>query len=390
MPMSLAQPQKTNRFPSYLIYILAIACVGLIVYFGGSTIKNLFKLKGVSALTVTNTNEEAQVFVNDTLLGNTPIEAKEVKSGENKVTIKTSSRTYETTISFLPNTHIILNRDLAISDNFSSGQNFWMEKASSQSVLNVTSEPVDAGVFIDNTEVGKTPYSSSTLTPGEYDLRVSLSGYEDQTARIKIQKGYNLNVAVKLFPQPTPAKVNAFEGSTSLYDGSSANSVVTSDLENWAKAVYYWNKTRGINVAELGVNKEPIFDFFLDYQGNMYTKEGVAIVNPSGYELIKDAKKGLYLGKTADGAGLSEQAKATYETFTKGTYITGSKTATIKDTGLGWLRVRDIAGLTGKEIAKVDVGKVYTVLEEQPEWIKIKVSETISGWVSKTYVQLSQ
>ena len=44
--------------------------------------------------------------------------------------------------------------------------------------------------------------------------------------------------------------------------------------------------------------------------------------------------------------------------------------------------------MNAAEIAKVDVGKEYAFVEEQTDWIKITVSETIQGWVSKTYVEI--
>ena len=45
------------------------------------------------------------------------------------------------------------------------------------------------------------------------------------------------------------------------------------------------------------------------------------------------------------------------------------------------------AGLGFDEVAKVDVGKSYKLLEDKGDWVKIKVDEKISGWVSSTYVE---
>ncbi len=381
---SLSTPKK---FPTLVVYILAAVGIGLIVYFGKDLIQDVQNLGGKSQLKADNIYQEAEVYLDNDLLGKTPYESKEIKAGEHKVTVKTADRQYEATLNFAPNTQVVVKRDLGISENFSSGQNYWIEKTNSQTVLSITSEPTGASIFIDNTEVGKTPFSSSTLTAGEYDLRVESPQYEGQSARIKIQKGYNLNIAVKLFPTPAPAKIIAFEGSANLFDASSSNSIVTADVQNWARALVYWNKTRGVNLADLGVNKEPVFDFFVDFKGDLYAKDGQVISTAAQDEQLKGVVRGAYLGRTSDGAGLTNEAKEAYLNLSTKTL---GKMAKIIETGTGWLRVRDTAGLGGIEVAKVNVGTEYSVLEEQTEWVKIKVSDTLEGWVSKTYVDITE
>jgi uncharacterized protein YgiM (DUF1202 family) len=46
--------------------------------------------------------------------------------------------------------------------------------------------------------------------------------------------------------------------------------------------------------------------------------------------------------------------------------------------------------LNGTEIARVNSGESYKILERGEGWIKIKVSDTIEGWVSEAYVELSE
>ncbi len=49
--------------------------------------------------------------------------------------------------------------------------------------------------------------------------------------------------------------------------------------------------------------------------------------------------------------------------------------------------MRNAPSVNGVELAKVNVGQTFDVLEEQSGWVKIKVSDTITGWVSSMYVQ---
>jgi hypothetical protein len=387
MDITSLNSKKENKFKSIFVYLLALVALGFIVYFGGTVLGNLENFGGRSALTAENLYTEAEVFLNDTALGTTPYEG-EIKAGENKVALRSDGRQFETTLNFLPNSHVVIRRDLGISENFSSGQVFWIEKNNAQTVLSVTSEPSNASVFVDQVEVGKTPFSTGDIGPGDYDFRIELPGYEGQSARIMIQRGYNLNISIKLFPIPVPAKVDVFEGSEDLYDLSSANPVVATDTNNWAKAVMYWNTTRGVNLAGLGVNKEPVFDYFIDYKGDLYTKNGELISSPEDYEKLESIYRGGYLGRSPEGPGLTTQARETYQTLKSGAFLPSGTNARIKETGTGWLRVRGAAGLTGVEVARVDVGGLYQVLEQVTDWVKIKVSDGVEGWVSKTYVDI--
>ena len=384
MEIASFKPQRNISPITILIYVSVVIAIGLIVYFGSDVIKNIKNLAGKSQLSVTVLEGNAEVFFNDTSMGKTPLDAVDVRSGENKVSIKNDSMKYEISLDFLPNTEVAIVRDLGINDTFSAGQNFWFEKGDSKEVLNVISDPPEAKVFIDNTEVGKTPYKSTSLTEDDYELRVDLPGYENRTERIKIKKGAKLNVAVKLFPLPVPSKVSLLEGSQDLYDLFSDNTLVSSKPSSWISAILYWNKTRGINLSGAGVNKEPVFDYFLDYNGSVYDKAGNIINDDTDLKKLSEAKKGAYLRRVSDGAVLSESAKKTYEKV-KGA-VSGKKIKVL-DTGLGWLRVRDLPNLNGKELAKVNVGEQFLVLEEKPGWTKIKVSETVQGWVSSDYVQ---
>jgi len=390
VPISSIQSQKmnTSNKSNLITYIAAIIGLVIIVFFSINIVKNISKSQERGAVNVVTQNP-AEVYVNGEYAGTTPYESREVKVGENKISIKTSTRTYETSVNFLPSVQVVLNRDLGTSELFSAGQNLWMEKNDGQPIVSVISDPADASVFIDNTELGKTPFTSDKLSEGEYELKVSNPGYEDQVLRIKTQKGLTLNISAKLFPMPVPSRVEAFEGSENLFNLSSENALLTADTEGWVRSIVYWNETRGVNLAGLGINKEKVFDYFLDYKGNLFTGVGDKIVNSEGLEQLKEAKKGGYLGRKSDGEGLTAEAKEAYKTLT-GTAVAGGKTATIKETGLGWLRVRDDSSLNGKEVTRVNVGETFPILEEKGDWAKIEVSETVQGWVSKAYIEVKE
>jgi len=392
MAVSTIRSDK-NSLSTVLIYFLGILGIALVVFFGGELIRYLGGFGGKAELTIQVTTGEAQVLVNNKLLGKTPFESKNINSGTNTVTVKNESQQYQTSIKFLPSKKgmvysVGMVRDLGVSDTFSSGQEFWFDKDNPSDTLKIISDPSGATVYIDNSEVGKTPFSSSTITTGDYEVKISLAGYETQVTRINVQKGYTLNGSIKLFPYPVPVSLKAFEGSPNLYDASLDNNAVTSDTQAWVKGLIYWNKTRGINIDSVGANTSQIFDYYVDYKGNIFDSNGNPIITKQDFEKLSNVKRGAYLGRISDGAGITKEAKAALDTLA----ITGvtPKTAKVNQTPYGWLRVRNAASLNGAEIGRAVSGTSYQVLAEQTGWVKVKISDTLEGWVSSAYITLSE
>lgn len=384
---------RENKYSTALIYVLGIIGIGLVVFFGGKVIETILNKNGKAGLTVETVYSQAEVIIDGEKIGETPYTSKDLKPGNKTITVKTDSRQYQTTANFIPadngTLHVVaLIRDLGVSDTFSSGQEFWFEKNGSENTLRMISEPSGATVYIDGSEVGKTPFSSDNISPGNYTIAISYPNYESQTAEISIQKGYVLNGSIKLFPYPVSEKPSLFENSSNLYDISTDNPLIYSDTESWAKAVVYWNKTRGLNIDNsLGI-KDQVFDFFLDYKGNIFNKDGNIIKSDEDRKAMGELKKGAYLGKLSEGKGLTKEASEALSTISGNVSL--GKTAVIKQTPNGWLRVRDSGSLSGKEIGKVNTGEKYPVLEEKSGWIKIKVSSTLTGWVSSEYTSIEE
>lgn len=385
---TIYQNQNTSKSYYKILYVLVFIGLLAAVYFGIGFARSYLDLGGTSSLSADVFFGEGGVYVDDELLGAFPYTSEQIKSGEHKVTLKGNGVEYDVTLDFAPNSEVVIKRDLGVSQVFSAGQNFWFEKDKTDAVLNVISEPNGADVYIDGTKVGNTPYSSNDLTVGDYDLRVEANGYEAQSARIEITKNHKLNASFSLFPVPVPSSISLLEDSDKLYDVFSDSTVVTSNTNDWVEAIIYWNETRGLNVSNVGLNKDPFFDFYLDYNGNVYTANGNKVA-VDGASFVADAEKGAYLRRLQDGPGLTESAKNTFVALGQSAG-SGDRMATILETGLGWLRVRDNPSLEGEEITRVDVGQEYVVLEEQGEWVKLQVSDEVEGWVSGTYVSIEE
>ncbi len=62
--------------------------------------------------------------------------------------------------------------------------------------------------------------------------------------------------------------------------------------------------------------------------------------------------------------------------------------AIIKETGTGWLRVRDQASSTGQEVGRVDVGLKYKYLSNLEGWYEIEYSPGKTGWISGQFADI--
>lgn len=397
MAVSTIINDDKKPFSTGLIYFLGILGVALVVFFGGELLRNLSGLSSKAVLNVVVQNGKAEVMVNNTKVGETPFESKEIKPGNNTIAIRSDTRQYQTEIKFLPSKKdtaytVSIARDLGVSDTFSSGQDMWFDKDGSDNTLRVLSNPSGARVIIDNSEVGTTPFTSSAISNGSYDLKIIYPGYETSEMRINVQSDYVLNISAKLFPYPVVPEIKMFEGSNGLYNISIDDPAVTSDTQAWVKGIIYWNDTRGLNVQDVGMNKDRVFDYFVDYKGGIYDGDGNLLASQEDLKKLANVNKGAYLGASSEATGVTEEARKALELLGDSGVksVEEETTVKIKTTPLGWLRVRKSPDLSGEELTKVNTGEVYSVLEKTSGWVKIKVSETLEGWVSDTYVESSK
>jgi hypothetical protein len=378
-PSKVKASSKSIRNLSAMI----ITALGVILtsYFGYRLVTKSSLGQSGALLEVQTLDPGADVYLNSAQLGQTPIEAMKVKKGAGKVRLSKNGLSYETNVELTEQFATVIKHDLGVDQFFSSGQNLWFEKASSENVLSIISEPSEAKISIDGVEVGKTPFSTDKLTEGGFEVNIEKDGYEAQSAYVEIKKTYTLNLSAKLFPLPAPQSIKLMTGSENIYDVVTSEDLVYSNPQNWAKALVYFNKTRGLNLMGLGINREVVFDALVDFNGKIYDKEGVETATAS----LSESSKLGYLRRGTDPEGLSEAAKKTISDLGKTTPM--GKTAKVTTTPTGWLRLREEPNLNGKELAKLNVGDEVQILEETTGWTKVKTTAALTGWVSSDYLK---
>lgn len=366
-------PSKNTAFKKAAVIAISLAGIVVLALLSVNLFKSKGRIAGYSGLSADSIYGKADAFIDGEKIGTTPIDAQKIDPGNHTLKLKGVEQMYETSIHFTAGSQVIVNRDLGVSTDFSSGQNFWFDSKDLSSKINVISDPPQAAVFIDDVEVGKTPYSSTALTDGEYNLKISKAGYETQNARIKIQKNFKLNVSIKLFLLPVSDKPVLLENSKVIYDLSSDNNSLVLDIPAWVKGASYWIRTR---------NVIPKYAYFLDYLGNIYDPSA-KLLSSADPVVLKEGEFVGYLGRKSD-QGMSKEASAA------AVRISGAETSLYKvqinKTALGWLRVRSAAGLNSTEIGRLNSGDQVDVLKETKGWLEVRMPNGTNGWISGSYV----
>ena len=387
---------------NYKKIILILTFIGVLVLGGYVFYKTVWinNIAGEAGLVVNSTQGNTNVFINDKLLGTTPFFSNAIKAGEVVVSIRNDDRTFDVNLNLEPNTEAIINRELGPNRDFTAGDTVWVEKSKNGASMSVVSNPVGALVKLNGEIKGETPITINNIKVGEHDLEISKDGYETRTLRPDIKDGVKLNIDSELFIKPIGKPLVPLKISTpkvTIYPLHLEEVVAKSSIKMHIQAVQYWLTTRKDYLPKeysTGLN----IDYYVTEDGSVYNDQGENIV-PNAEK--KDQISIAYYG---DGQVLSDKAlemvnviagnvdliKNADETNNTVSSDKNNNSSTgnviILETGTGWLRVRSGAGLGFDEVAKVDVGKKYKLIEDKGDWVKIQVDDVLSGWVSSTYI----
>ena len=229
-----------------------------------------------------------------------------------------------------------------------------------KSGLSVVSVPQEAAVFLDGKEVGKTPYEDKNLEVRGYDVKLEKEEASWQ-GKVKL----------------TPGTVTIINRDLARDIASSSGEILT--LE----------RGRGMTVVSNPSEAE------VEIDGKVYGKTPISINLTSGEHTIV-ISHGNYL-KRSIRANLPDNFNLTVSvdlslseadlTTMTAPVITQTPQIVVKDTPTGFLRVRDKASLSGKEIAQVKPGDTLILLEELSGWDRVRLSDGTEGFVSSTYVE---
>lgn len=243
-----------------------------------------------------------------------------------------------------------------------------------KSGVEIMSYPV-AKVYLDGKEAGMTPYKNSSLLPGSTEVRL-LSQDGEWTRILDLKNNVNTVVDWEL------SKNDKLEGGYVLFlektgDSNKAGLLVNALPNKCAVAID--GEIKGYSPIRIEDINEGDRQVTISYPG--YKSVNVFVKAIRGYQLVIDSKLAMEEVSITETPDVKEEIVDTLQT---------GKKVVIKETGTGWLRVRDGASNEATEIDRVSPGESFNLLEETEEWYKIELGDSDEGWISAKYAEISE
>lgn len=244
-----------------------------------------------------------------------------------------------------------------------------------RSAIEINSYPV-AKVFLDDKEVGMTPYKNKNLKPGEVEVKLTTND-NIWSRKIKLQNNINTVVDWEF------GKEEKDSGGYILYlektgDKKKAGLMVMSDPSGATLSVD--NEIKGFTPMKISNIGEGDKHLTITYPSHKNTDVFVKAVKE--YQLVLE----VILAKETVEIVDQIETKPEIELENKDLVETIPK-ITIKETETGWLKVREASSSASKEIGRVNPGESYDLLLQTGEWTKIDLGDSKIGWVSSKYVE---
>lgn len=192
-----------------LIVLLVAVVITVSLWQPWKYITNLSLIGTNSALTVNSTGGKAEVYLDDEKIGETPFSTENLSPGDYSLEVKrvTEKDDFYTTITkqvhIESNTRTLLEVEIGPSLQFSSySLIYFRQNESDETSLYIDTAIENATVTIDGDSYTTSPVILEDVSPKEYNLKVSATGYEDQEISIIARKGYTLIADIDLMIKP--------------------------------------------------------------------------------------------------------------------------------------------------------------------------------------------
>ncbi|MBI2022723.1 PEGA domain-containing protein [Candidatus Daviesbacteria bacterium] len=222
-------------------------------------------------------------------------------------------------------------------------------------------------VTINGQEVGSTPYQNQNLKEGEY--QVSLKKEEATSSSGLVWQGY-----VKLYG----GTVTVVNRELSEKQSQASGEIIT--LEKGKGVTVISNPSSAqVLIDGKAVGRTPIsissiapgeHQFLISKEN--FLKRSIRVTLEDGYNLT------LNVDLAQDEVDLTKIVTVP---------IKETQQVIVTQTPTGFLRVREEANLNSKEVARVAPGDTLTLLEEIPNWNRVRLPDGKEGYVSSSYTE---
>jgi len=238
--------------------------------------------------------------------------------------------------------------------------------------IKITANP-EAKVYINGKDAGSTPYENRSLASGTIELSLITDKNQQWSKKIRLQNntttviswnfsenndessGYILYLENTGQEDKVGLLVNAVPDKTAV--------LINNDYQT----------SSPIRLDNIGFGEKTIR---LSFPG--YNSIEISTKDVRGYQLVIDAVLGKQ--KMIDNNIPPPQDN----NEPPGTL----KSAKIKKTETGWLRVRESYSATSNEVAKVKPDEKYKIIDQKDDWIKIDLGNGAAGWISAKYADI--
>lgn len=244
-----------------------------------------------------------------------------------------------------------------------------------RSAIEINSYPI-AKVYLDDKEVGMTPYKNKNLKPGEVEIRLETND-KSWSRKIKLQNNINTVIDWEF------GKAEENSGGYILYlektgDKKKAGLMVMSDPSEATLSVD--NEIKGFTPMKINNIGEGDRHLTITYPNHKNADVFVKAVKE--YQLVLE----VILAKETVEIPTQTETKTEEEIENKDLVETVPKVK-IKETETGWLKVREASSSASREIKRVNPGETYDLILQDGDWTKIDLGNNQTGWVSSKYVE---
>jgi hypothetical protein len=268
-------------------------------------------------------------------------------------------------------------------------------------------------IYLDDLHYGQTPFEKRDIRPGTYTLRVEP---ED-----KGKKPYETQV--HLYPNTLTSVLWSFDGPEPTGAGEILELEPLASKERTELSVITVPEgakisldTKSYGLSPAVVESVSAGQYTLSIEAVAHVKKAFGITLQPGYRLhvfsrlikenealaapqvstpsaqISPSPDVLHivppLASPSPGASPKATPKPSPSPTLQVNQDVAKPYAVIKETGTGWLRVRDEAAGTGEEVARVDVGQHYKYLSNMEGWLEIEYSPGKTGWISGQFADI--
>lgn len=219
----------------------------------------------------------------------------------------------------------------------------------------------EAAVYLNGLEVGKTPFSEENLNVGEYSVQL-ISPESSWQGKITLNKG-----ALSVINRSL-ASTEATSSGDSLVLDQGQGVIITSSPTG--SSIEIDGKLMGVTPLSVSDLSPGAHSFNISH--NNYSARKVEVVLPANLSLHIDVDLALII----KGEGIVETPT-----------IAKVQKLVVKQTPLGYLRLREKPSLNSKEVAQVSSGEVLDIISEAPGWIQVRLKNNLEGYISSQYIK---